>query len=172
MKVIFLDRDGIINIDNGYVYKIKNFQFMDNIFEICRYFQKKNYELIICTNQSGIGRGYFSANQYNSLKKWMLDQFNYQGVKILDVLHCPHLPDHKCKCRKPLPGMLLSAQMKYNINMDSSYMIGDKETDILAGRAAGLKANILLRKNTGIDGETTKADYVIQTMKECTKYVS
>jgi len=170
-KVIFLDRDGIINIDHGYVHAKENFYFLEGIFEISQYFRQQNYQIIICTNQSGISRGYYSETQYQSLTTWMLKEFANQRVDILNVLHCPHLPQDNCLCRKPKPGMLIEAKNKHLINMAESYIIGDKETDILAGRAAGLRGTILLHNQKICFDIPTKADYVIRALKDCKKYV-
>ena len=106
MKVIFLDRDGVVNQEIGYLYKTSDFKFIDGIFQACKYFQSHNYKIIIITNQSGISRGYYSENDFKILTEWMLKQFLINDINILDVLHCPHGPESNCSCRKPNPGML------------------------------------------------------------------
>ena len=131
MKVIFLDRDGVINQEVGYLYKSKDFKFIDGIFEACKHFQSLGYKLIVVTNQSGIARGYYQEEDFHTLTKWMLVQFNNQDVDILDVFFCPHGPKSICKCRKPQPGMLLEARDKYGINMKDSWIIGDKEAELM-----------------------------------------
>jgi len=144
IKTIFLDRDGVINKDIGYLYKIAEFEFIDGIFEACLHFEKLGYKIIVVTNQSGISRGYYNANQYKYLTNWMIRQFNYKNIDILDIFHCPHEAEENCNCRKPKPGMLNKAQNKYNIDMENSWMIGDKERDILAARCAGIRNTILI----------------------------
>jgi D-glycero-D-manno-heptose 1,7-bisphosphate phosphatase len=144
IKTIFLDRDGVINIDKNYLYKIIDFEFIDGIFEVCLHFQKLGYKLIIITNQSGIDRGLYSKNDYHKLTNWMILQFKKKNIEILDVFHCPHIDKSNCKCRKPKPGMLLEAKNKYNINMAQSWMIGDNERDILAAKLAGVSNSILV----------------------------
>lgn len=171
MKVVFLDRDGVINIDHGYVHDIDNFQFVDGIFDTCLWFRKNDYHLVICTNQSGIGRGLYSEAQFKSLNTWMVSKFLDHGIPILDVYYCPHLPHENCKCRKPSPGMLIAAHTKYNIKLELSHMIGDSESDILAGRSAGVRSTILLRQEESSFTESTKADYVVKNIKECYRYV-
>ena len=138
LKTIFLDRDGVINQDLKYVYKINDFIFIKGIFESCLYLQNLGYKIIIVTNQSGISRGYFSENDYQKLTKWMLNEFNNNQINILDIFYCPHGPKSNCSCRKPNTGLLIEAQMKYSIDMENSWMIGDKESDISAAINAGV----------------------------------
>ena len=144
IKTIFLDRDGVINKDIGYLYEIDKFEFNYGIFQSCRHFINLGYSIIIVSNQSGIERGFYSEKDYQTVTKWMIDQFNNNGVKILDALHCPHGPDSNCNCRKPLPGMFIEAQRKYDVDMGLSWIIGDKETDIIAAKAAGIQQSILV----------------------------
>ncbi|GAB5378792.1 MAG: D-glycero-beta-D-manno-heptose 1,7-bisphosphate 7-phosphatase [Aliiglaciecola sp.] len=150
-KALFLDRDGIINVDNGYVYQAQNFQFFDAIFPLCQRFQDAGFLIIVVTNQSGIGRGYYSSEQFLQLNEWMVEQFNDKGIKISDTYFCPHHPNHgvgeyrtACSCRKPNPGMFQQAQKKYQIDMDSSVMIGDRMSDMKASEAAGVSHRFLL----------------------------
>ncbi len=150
-KALFLDRDGVINIDKGYVHRIEDFEFTEGIFEVLRYFQNKGYLLIIVTNQAGIGRGYYTVKDFCLLNNWMLQQFKDQGITIAKVYFSPYHPVHgigKYKrdsfFRKPNPGMILKAQEEFNIDLSKSFLIGDKETDIKAGENAGIKMNIFI----------------------------
>ncbi|MDB2517627.1 D-glycero-beta-D-manno-heptose 1,7-bisphosphate 7-phosphatase [Amylibacter sp.] len=172
MKVIFLDRDGVINQDFGYLYKIKDFDFITGIFEACKYFQSLGFKIIVVTNQSGISRGYYKETDFHILTKWMLARFYSQHVNILDVIFCPHGPNATCKCRKPKPGMLLEARDKYGINMAESWMIGDKETDIEAANAAGVNKTILVRNGQSIEGTISKAKLVLESIKESIHFVT
>ena len=144
-KALFLDRDGVINIEKDYLYKIDDFEFFDGIFELCRYYQSKNYKIIVVTNQSGIARGYYSELDFDVLSQWMIQQFSINAIELTDIFHCPHHPDisGECSCRKPKPGMLLDAQQIHNLDLANSIMIGDKERDIEAGLNAGLKETYL-----------------------------
>jgi len=149
-KALFLDRDGIINVDHGYVYKIEEFEFMPNIFDICKLAIENNYLIIIITNQSGIGRGKYSESDFKKLTEWMHKQFLMQGVKITDVFYCPHHPKKaigkylkNCNCRKPAPGLIHQAVKKYQIDVNQSIFIGDKITDIQAAESAGIKNKVL-----------------------------
>ena len=146
-KIIFLDRDGVINQDYGYVYEIEKFNFIDGVFEACQYFQKLGYEIIVITNQSGIGRKYFTENDFLKLTNWMIDKFNENNIKILKVYHCPHSPDENCDCRKPVPGMINQATIDFNIDLNKSWLIGDKISDIQAAINAKIKNKILINSS-------------------------
>ena len=171
-KTIFLDRDGVINKDIGYLHRINEFQFIDGIFETCKHFLKINYQIIIVSNQSGIGRGYYSLEEYNQLTEWMHNQFNKQGIVILDSLYCPHHPISNCNCRKPKPGMLLESKIKHNVCIGRSWMIGDKETDIMAAMNAGIKNTILLRSHHHSKNKESNATYVIKSVIDSIKIIS
>tara|TARA_B100001250_G_C19816616_1_gene798762 strand:+ start:6005 stop:6571 length:567 start_codon:yes stop_codon:yes gene_type:complete len=146
MKALFLDRDGIINYDYNHVYKIDEFIFKDDIFELCKYFQKNGYLIIIITNQAGIAKGFYKEEDYNILTNWMLNKFNEQGINISKVFHCPHHPEFtgSCYCRKPNPKMILDAKKKFKINLKKSLLVGDNLSDINAGINAGIGENFLL----------------------------
>ncbi len=149
-KALFLDRDGVINIDKNFVYKIEDFEFIDGIFEICKFFQDRGFKIFVITNQSGIGRGYYSEEEFLKLTNWMIEQFKNESVIIDKVYYCPHHPTKargeykiKCECRKPGAGMILTAKEEFNLNLEKSILIGDKERDILSGESAGIGTNIL-----------------------------
>lgn len=139
-KALFLDRDGVINIEKDYLYKIEDFEFIDGIFELCKYYQKLGYLIFVVTNQSGIARKYYSEENFKILTDWMLHEFSVNNIEITKVYYCPHHPtiSGECNCRKPKPGMLLKAAEEFNLNMPKSIIIGDKERDIEAGLNAGL----------------------------------
>ena len=143
-KIIFLDRDGVINYDYGYVSQIDKFEFIDGVFEACKYFQKLNYEIIIVTNQSGIGRGYYSEKEFYTLTQWILNRFKEQEINILKVYFCPHTPEENCRCRKPNIGMIENACKDFDIDLENSWLIGDKITDIQTAINANIKNYILI----------------------------
>ena len=126
IKTIFLDRDGVINKEVHYLYKVDDFKFIDGIFKVCHIFNKLGYKIIIVTNQSGISRGIYSEIDYKILTNWMINQFNNHNVEILDVLHCPHESKSNCECRKPKPGMFIKAKKRLIIvkNGDHSLSSG------------------------------------------------
>lgn len=152
-KAVFLDRDGVINIDFGYTSKADEFNFYEGVFAACRRFQTLGYKLIVVTNQSGIARGYYTEVDFEHLCDWMVGRFLEEGVDITGVYHCPHHATEgrgeyriDCDCRKPKPGMLLAAAKEHDIDLSQSIMIGDKITDMEAGRAAGVKKCILIHE--------------------------
>ena len=166
IKTIFLDRDGVVNKEVRYLYKLSDFEFIDGIFDACLYFQKLGYEIVIVTNQSGIARGYYNENDYRKLTEWMLGQFNDNGINILDTFYCPHDPASLCECRKPKPGMLIEAKHKYNISMKDSWMIGDSESDIKAANAAGISKTILVRSGHLVDESNSNSKFTIDSIKQ------
>ncbi len=139
-KALFLDRDGVINVEVNYLHKIEEFIFIDGIFELCKYYQDLGYIIVVVTNQSGIARGYYTEYDFNKLTTWMIAEFAKKDIEIKKVYYCPHHPDFgsTCSCRKPKPGMLLEAKKEFDIDMKNSVMIGDKERDIEAALNAGL----------------------------------
>lgn len=138
-KALFLDRDGVINEDFGYVYKIEDFKFKDGIFELLRLFQDRDYDIFIVTNQSGIGRDFYTKEDFLKLMDWVKKEFKKEGIVIKDIAYCPHHPNENCQCRKPKPKMILDLKEKYNLDLKFSIMLGDKESDELTSRNAGLK---------------------------------
>ena len=166
IKTIFLDRDGVINKEINYLHKIEDFEFINGVFEACQYLESLNYKIIITTNQSGISRGYYTESDFQKITKWMLSQFNNNNIDILDVVHCPHLPSDFCDCRKPKPGMLLSAETKHNIDMENSWMIGDKENDIKAANNAGIMNTILVKSGHNVDEFNTNAKFILDSIKD------
>lgn len=145
-KAAFLDRDGVINVDRGYVGKIEDFSWCYGVFEGLLRLKELGFELVIITNQSGIARGYYSEADFDSLTKWMLTGLEKQGISVLKVYHCPHAPELGCECRKPKPGMILKAASELEIDLKNSILIGDKDSDIAAGLSAGVGENFKLGK--------------------------
>ena len=143
-KALFLDRDGTINIDYGYVFQPEKFHLVDGIIDLCKKAQEKGYLIIVITNQSGIARGYYTDSEFQKLNNYMISLFARKGVKITDVLYCPELEGPR---RKPECGMFIEAMEKYNIDMAKSVSIGDKDRDIEAGRKAGVGKNLQFTGN-------------------------
>lgn len=135
-KAIFLDRDGTINVEKHYLHKIEDFDFLPDAIAGLKLLQEVGYQLVIVTNQSGIGRGYYTVEDFQKLNNWMLETLRNQSVNIDKVYFCPHLPDARiekyrvdCECRKPKLGMYQQAITELDINVDASFTIGDKIRD-------------------------------------------
>jgi len=143
-KAVFLDRDGVINVDKAYVYKIEDFEFCSGIFEALRHFKKLGYLLIIVTNQSGIGRGYYSEEDFQTLSTWMRKELFNADITLDAIYHCPHAPEANCTCRKPKSGMFEEAIKTFDIDVKSSWMIGDKTSDIEAANGVKIENTIFL----------------------------
>ena len=171
IKTIFLDRDGVINKEVNYLYKIEDFEFIEGIFEACLHYQNLGYKIIIITNQSGISRGYYDESDFEQITKWMLSQFEKNNINILDIFHCPHGPDSICECRKPKPGMLLSAKHKHNIDMSKSWMIGDRSADIIAANNSGISNTILVKSDYQINASLSKAKFIINSIIDSKKII-
>jgi D-glycero-D-manno-heptose 1,7-bisphosphate phosphatase len=145
VKALFLDRDGIINVDHGYVGRYEDFEYVDGIFALIKRFEKAGYKIIIVTNQSGIARGLYSEDDFNALMSAVQQDFYQAGIGKVSVYFCPHHPEHgigaykkQCACRKPNPGMLLQAAEEHSVSLPLSIMIGDSWRDIQAGQKVSL----------------------------------
>ena len=171
IKTIFLDRDGVINKEINYLHKIDDFKFIDGVFETCQYLISLDYKIIVITNQSGIARGYYSANDFQIITNWMIAEFKKNNVDILDVFHCPHSPSSNCDCRKPKPGMFIEAKNKHNIDMVTSWMIGDSERDIRAANLAGIKNTILVRSGHKINESNSNAMFFLDSINKTNQII-
>ena len=143
---LFLDRDGVINVDHGYVHRIEDFEFIPGIFELCRDAKAKGNKLVVVTNQAGIARGLYSEAQFHALTAWMKQRFVEEGAPLDGVYFCPTHPSAglgayrvDTEFRKPGPGMLLQAARELDIDLPRSTIIGDKVSDMQAGAAAGVE---------------------------------
>lgn len=163
-KALFLDRDGVVNVEKNYLHKIEDFELMDGIVDVCRSYQEQEYLIIIVTNQSGISRGYYTEEDFARLSEWMVGHFKTLGISITHIYHCPHHEsiDGMCECRKPEPGMFLQAKKEYSLDMQQSVMIGDNERDIEAAIRAGVGNNILLSSTAN----ESQANRIIRTLRE------
>lgn len=147
-KALFLDRDGVVNVDGGYVHRIEDFQLMPGILDLCRRAKEKGYLVIVATNQSGIGRGMFTEEDFLRLTDYMKNVFHDAGAEIADVFHCPSVDDAHPD-RKPNPGLFLKARAAYALDMASCVSVGDRERDIRAALSAGVGRNFLFSSGNG-----------------------
>ncbi|CAH0534207.1 D-glycero-beta-D-manno-heptose-1,7-bisphosphate 7-phosphatase [Vibrio stylophorae] len=176
---VFIDRDGVINVDHGYVATTDDFEYVEGVFDACRALKAQGYLLVLVTNQSGIARGYFSEDQFLSLTEWMDWNFADNGVDFDGIYYCPHHPEHgigeykqDCDCRKPKPGMFFSARDFLKIDMANSVMIGDKADDMQAAINAGIGTKVLVRTGKPVteQGESL-ADAVLDSIADVPAYL-
>ncbi len=146
LKAAFFDRDGVLNVDKSYLYKIEDLEWIDGAEEALAYLTQQGYTVFVVTNQSGIARGYYTVDDMNKLHDFMAQQVAAAGGKIEKFYYCPHLPEGKiaeyaveCDCRKPKPGLILRAFEEYDIDKDAAFLIGDKPRDVESAEAAGIK---------------------------------
>jgi D-glycero-D-manno-heptose 1,7-bisphosphate phosphatase len=139
-KALFIDRDGVINVDKVHVSRKEDFEFTPGIFDLCRKYSDAGYLIIVVTNQAGIAKGLYTEDDFLKLTDWMTGEFKKNRITISKVYYCPHHPDitGPCECRKPKPGMILKAMEELDLDLSTSVLIGDKETDLQAGRNAGI----------------------------------
>ena len=146
---VFLDRDGVLNHDLGYVYEPKKFEWIDGAIETIKYINNMNFFVFIVTNQSGIARGYFSKTDLENLHDWINSELLKYGAKVNKFYYCPHHPEGvikeysiSCSCRKPRPGMILNAFKEWPIIKSKSFLVGDKISDIQAADSAGITGHL------------------------------
>jgi D-glycero-D-manno-heptose 1,7-bisphosphate phosphatase len=141
---LFLDRDGIVNLDHGYVHRREEFDFVDGIFELAAEATRRGLPLVIATNQSGIGRGRYTEADFQALMGWVAGEFAARGTPLARIEHCPDHPDAPGPRRKPGPGMLLDAAAALGLDLAGSIMVGDQPSDAEAARRAGIGTRILV----------------------------
>lgn len=159
-RALFLDRDGVINLNHGYVHSAAQTEWVDGIFEFVRYARSRGFIPIVVTNQAGIARGYYTKQQFLDYTAWVHEQFRAREAALAATFYCPHHPQAgqgeygvECGCRKPEPGMLTAALARFNVDPGRSVMIGDKPSDMDAARAAGVNSTILLSEDRGFDAD-------------------
>lgn len=145
-KAVFFDRDGVMNVDKAYLYKIEELEWIEGAREAVSYLTNQGYLIFVVTNQSGIARGYYTVAEMQDLHRHMAETVCACGGKIEKFYYCPHLIDGSvaeyavdCDCRKPKPGLILQAMQEYDIDTEKSFLIGDKDRDVEAAEAAGIK---------------------------------
>jgi len=152
--------------DSSYVSKIEDFKFIDGVFKACLHFKNLGFDIIVVTNQSGIGRGYYTKNDFDILNKYMKKEFLRNHIEILDVFYCPHKPENKCKCRKPETEMIEKALSLYDIDLEKSWMIGDKISDIQFAINSNIKNSILINDSNTKKKEKSLSSFVVNSLEE------
>lgn len=152
-KAVFLDRDGTINVDVDYLSNVEGFKFLPGALEALVRLAKTDYLIIIITNQSGVGRGYFTEERLKEINTKMCCEIEKAGGRIDAIYYCPHRPEEKCTCRKPATGMIEDAKRDYNINITASFMVGDATRDVQLAINAGCIPILVETGKAGKDGE-------------------
>jgi histidinol-phosphate phosphatase family protein len=178
-RAVFLDRDGTINEEVGYLSNLDQLSIIPEAFEAVRLMNRRRLQVIVITNQSGVGRGYFDETVVEGIHDHLRAAFLAEGAVIDEFYYCPHHPTEgrgvyliSCSCRKPEPGMLIRAAAERNIDLLHSYMIGDTPKDVLAGKRAGCKG-VLVETGYGRDADTTKIrpDYTAKDILDATRWI-
>jgi D-glycero-D-manno-heptose 1,7-bisphosphate phosphatase len=176
-RALFLDRDGVINEDHDYVYRSSSFRFIRGIFHLCRVAQRLKFSIVVVTNQAGIGRGLYTEQDFQELTAWMLKEFSKRSISVARVYHCPYHPQHgkghyrrDSPMRKPRPGMILKARRDLELDLQASVLVGDKSTDIAAGKAANVGSNILLSRDA-VERRKGGADWNASSLADVAKWL-
>ena len=175
-RAVFLDRDGVLNEDKGYTYKLSDLRILDGVVEGLKKISSLGYKLIIVSNQSGIARGFFTLDQMHIFMQGLINLLYKHDIEILDYYYCPHHIDGEideftksCSYRKPEPGMIFQAQKEHKLDLSQSILIGDKESDILAGQKANLLINILI--GTGHQKIGSRTSYYANNLVDAAKQI-
>ena len=170
-KVIFLDRDGTINEEINYLYKKDEFIFISGVVKAIKIFHQLGYKVIVITNQAGVARGYYSENDIEILHKYLDELLRLEGTYIDAYYYCPHHPEGtiedykgKCECRKPNIGMIEQAAKDFDISLEDSIIVGDKEIDVQTGKNSGIGKCILVRSGHSFQEDETTADIIFDKL--------
>ncbi len=180
VKAAFIDRDGVINEERHYVHRIEDFVILPGVVEGLTLLRNAGYKLVIVTNQAGIARGYYDESTMHRLHDHLRVLLAGHGITLDAIEFCPHHPQGSvsayaiaCDCRKPEPGMLLQAASRLGIDLDQSVLIGDKDSDIEAGRRASVRQAILVTSGHAISAEArTRADHVFDDLLAAARFLT
>jgi len=178
-KAVFLDRDGVINEERGYVHKEDDFALLPGVVAAIRQLRSSGFKVIVVTNQSGIARGFFDVAAVNTLHRHLHRILAAEGTQVDGIYYCPHHPNGTvtefavaCDCRKPMPGLFLRAASELELDLKASYLVGDKLSDIQAGRQAGVKKTFLVRTGHPLSHEAiSHADYLANDLYEAASVI-
>lgn len=165
-KALFLDRDGVVNMDTGYMHRREDFHLVPGILELCCQAKAKGYLVIVVTNQSGIGRGMFTEEDFIQLTDYMKGVFSDAGAEIADVFHCPSVDDAHPD-RKPNPGLFLKAAAAHGLDMEACVSVGDRERDIQAAISAGVGRNFLFSPEKDVPTRGTACVKTLHAVAAC-----
>lgn len=175
-RALFLDRDGVVNEEVGYLHRVEDVRFVEGIFSLCRTAARLGYKLIVVTNQAGIARGYYTEADFECLMEWMRTALRVEGVELDAVYYCPFHPEHgmgeyrrEHEDRKPGTGMLRRGASEFGVLLEESIMVGDRCSDIAAANSAGLQQAFLMR---GTEADACRGDYIgVESLAEVERWV-
>jgi D-glycero-D-manno-heptose 1,7-bisphosphate phosphatase len=171
-RAVFLDRDGTLMEDVGYPRDPADVRLLDGAAEALAQLRQAGYRLVVISNQAGIGRGLITEDEARRVHERVVAEFDRRGVRLEDAYYCPHAPDEGCDCRKPAPGMILAAAADLGLDLAASFMIGDKATDVEAGRRAGARTILLAPDGRASDGGSADGvDHVARDWTEALRFV-
>lgn len=165
MKAVFLDRDGTIIKNVPYLNDSKKIEFLPYVFEGLKILISNGFNLFIVTNQSGVSRGFIKLKELEEIHKRIKNILKKEGIKIKDIVYCPHLPEDNCNCRKPKTGLIEFLLKKYKIDLKKSYLIGDKDEDILLAKNTGIKSISVS------DKINVEPDFIAKNFKEAALWI-
>lgn len=175
-KIIFLDRDGTLNPDPGYINSLDQFEFYKDIFDPLQKLAENSYKIIIATNQSGVARGIIPIDSLNEIHQYIRDTFKQKNIPLLGIYYCPHHPDEGCNCRKPRSGLVETASEDFEISLSDSWLIGDSMADIEMGIVSEIPT-LLVRTGNGIKTETAlesgnkSVEFIGDTLNDCAEFI-
>jgi len=170
-RAVFLDRDGVINVkapEGQYITRWEDFQFLPGVAGAIALLQEASFTVIVVSNQRGVGKGLMTANDLEAIHSRMLAELAASGARIDAIYYCPHDLDARCACRKPEPGMLLQAAKDHAIDLPNSWMVGDSDSDILAGKRAGCRTARIVRSDAS---SGVPSDLTCQTLGEAVQAI-
>lgn len=170
-KAVFLDRDGTIARDVPYCSTPDDFNLLPTAAEAIRLLNKSNFKVVVITNQSGIGRGYFTEETLSRIHEKMEHELKQQGARVDAIYYCPHHPDDGCDCRKPKTALFRQAAEELDINIGNSYVVGDMPGDIDAGKALGCRTVLVTTGPGKRDGISNPPDYIARDLLEAAQWI-
>jgi D-glycero-D-manno-heptose 1,7-bisphosphate phosphatase len=179
-RAVFIDRDGVINEEREYVSRAEDFHLLPGAVKGLARLRDAGFALVVVTNQSGIARGLYGEADFETLTTHMRERLGAQGIQFAGVYHCPHHPTGvistyrvECKCRKPQPGMLLHAARDLGLSLANSVLVGDKTSDIEAGRRAGLNRCVLVESGHALTAaERQTADACVADLEAAARWLT
>ncbi len=170
-KAVFLDRDGTISEEVNYCRRAEDLHLIPLVTEAVNLLNRSGFKVIVVTNQSGIAREYFTLETLEQIHQKMQDELAIGNAKVNAIYHCPHHPDDGCECRKPATGLLRKASHDFNVNLEASYMVGDRQTDVETGKAAGCKTVLVATGPDWENGVSSHPDYIADNLMSAARWI-